>query len=142
MPSSKDMSVPLIGIDTNILVRFLVKDDLRDYELATSFFSQLHDPDCVLVNPIVVAELGWVLRLGYHYSAAEVRRMLQSVLSASVFALPASLRLDNNEAWFHTTHDDMADVMIAAINAENGCERTWTFDRKAARNVPGMELLQ
>ena len=77
----------MIGIDTNILVRYFTQDNLEQAQIveqlidsyATSFNS-------LFVNNIVMCELVWVLERGYKYSKEEVSKVIKQMLSTEEFA--------------------------------------------------------
>jgi Predicted nucleic-acid-binding protein, contains PIN domain len=82
----------------------------------------------------VLAELAWVLGRGYGYAKEEVVKVLAAILTS------AELRVQEAAiAWaalraFQSGQADFADYLIGAVNAERGCETTFTFDKRAARS--------
>ena len=129
------------GLDTNVLIRFLVKDDEPQARRAAGFIRAECSPDrpCV-VNRIVLCELEWVFASAYGYSRAVIAGVVEKLLRAD-----ALLVEDAEEAWlalraYRGGRADLADCLIAAVNRRLGCETTATFDRKAA-STAGFELL-
>jgi len=121
------------GIDTNVLVRYLVQDDPEQAMKATRFITgECSSNDPALINRIVLCELVWVLETAYGYPRERVALALEKILRTTQFAIE-----DHNEAWssFREYEDgaDFADALIAAVNCRLGCERTVTLDRKASR---------
>lgn len=130
----------MTGIDTNVLVRYLVEDDPDQFRRATRFIAnECSGDDPGLINRIVLCELVWVLETAYGYSRETVARALELILRTRQFRVE-----DHQEAWasFEEYRDgaDFADTFIAAVNRRLGCERTVTFDRKAGAR-PGFALL-
>lgn len=125
----------MIGIDTNVLVRFITQDDARQAAAA----SRLIEGSCTEDSPgfiahIVLAELCWVLQRGYRYPKESVIHVLDQLFAT------AELRIQSAEnAWaalreFRAGEADYADYLIGRTAHTEGCETTWTFDRKAARS--------
>ncbi len=135
------MSVHLIGVDTNILVRYL----MRDHEAQAKCVDRLvasTGPGCALfVNPVVVTETIWVLENVFKVPASEARRGCCLLLQTPEFDAPSKLSVGDYENWFAMPECGFADVLIAEINHSSGCSVTKTFDKNAAKNIPSMELL-
>jgi predicted nucleic-acid-binding protein len=123
----------MTGIDTNVLVRYLVQDDPAQARKATRFITNECSADEPgLINRIVLCELVWVLETAYGYERDKVALALEKILRTTQFTIE-----DHQEAWssFREYQDgaDFADSLIAAVNRRLGCEHTVTFDRKAGR---------
>ena len=123
----------MTGIDTNVLVRYIVQDDPVQSDLATVFIDQLTDSDPGLIELIVLIELTWVLTSAYRCAKSDVVRVLEQVLITNCFDIEQSdiawkaLRLYKDGA------ADFSDYCIANINQSRGASHTVTFDRKAAK---------
>lgn len=131
----------MIGIDTNIIVRLLTRDDQKQFDAAVALFKASNADAPLFVNPIVIAETVWVLERVYKSDRASVRQQVAGLLDTVEIKVPEALQMKNWVDWFISPHLDFSDVIIAEINRANGCEKTMTFDRMAANSVPGMELL-
>ena len=128
------------GIDTNVLVRYLVQDEPGQGRKATAFITKKCSADAPgLINRIVLCEVVWVLEHAYQYPRNQVAGALDKILRTSQFKIE-----DHQEVWAalreYQTGGDFADALIAAINRRLGCEYTVTFDRKAGR-CSGFSLL-
>lgn len=132
----------MVGIDTNVLVRFVTKDDEKQWKQADAYLKS----NCTEENPgwiacIVACEVVWVLSSGYNYGKKEILALLNQLL------LVTALQFENREAVRRAVTNyehgsaDFSDYLIAALNTNNGCERTITFDKKAAKS-PDFELLR
>ena len=123
----------MIGIDTNVLVRYLVQDDPEQAARATRFIVHgcSSDEPC-LINRVVLCELVWVLEGAYRYGRGKVSEALEGILRTAQLKVE-----DHQEAWTalrqYRAGSDFADALIAVVNQREGCEHTVTFDRKAAR---------
>lgn len=133
----------MIGLDTNVLVRFIVQDDPVQSRAATSLIESSCSPDAPgFVSLTVLVELAWVLGGAYGYERSVVAAVVRQVLQTD-----SLLTQDAPLAWsalraFQEGKADFADYVIGRGNAEAGCRTTYTFDAKAARDrdfeaVPG-----
>lgn len=136
-----DLSGLVIGIDTNIIVRLLTRDDPVQFDAAVSLVKASSAAAPLFVNPMVIAETVWVLERVYKVDSPVARHQVAGLLGTVEIRVPETLRMENWEQWFMSSHPGFSDVIIADINRANGCEKTMTFDRKAANSVAGMELL-
>jgi predicted nucleic-acid-binding protein len=129
------------AVDTNVLVRYLVRDDLEQHTKAADFLNKRAVDDPAYVSLIVVIESVWVLRRLYRYSREQIHFVLVRLLETAELAFEEEEYLStllNREAGMK---GDIADQLIVFAAAKAGCSRTVTFDRSAAKSVAGMELL-
>jgi predicted nucleic-acid-binding protein len=131
----------LIGLDTNVIVRFLAQDDEVQSRLATRLFARLTREEPGFVSLVVLAEVSWVLARAYKASRAELADAIEGLLRS------AEIRIENAEAAWRalgayqaSKSAEFADALIAEIAALAGVTRTMTFDRGAAAEA-GMALL-
>lgn len=123
----------MIGIDTNVLVRYLVQDDVRQSRLA----SHIIETVCTVKNPayictVVLCELVWVLSAAYGYNRKQVSMVLRQIMVTDAFEFQ-----DHELAWaalrmYEDCQADFADCVIALQNINAGCRETYSFDKKAA----------
>ena len=123
----------MIGLDTNVLARYIVRDDAQQARAAT----QLIEGQCTAQSPgyvgvPVLVELVWVLTTAYRYERAVVAAVIRQILMTTELLVE-----DRDAAWaalrdFEATGTDFADCLIAHRNHAKGCARTYTFDRRAA----------
>lgn len=120
------------GLDTNVLVRFLVKDDRRQAATAGAFIRGhcTAESPCY-INRIVLCELEWVLESAYLYSRRVVAEVIEKIMRTGEFVIE-----DADEAWvalgaYRDGGADFADCLLAQTNLARGCDATATFDRKA-----------
>ena len=130
----------MIGLDTNILVRYLTQDDPLQSSKATEIIEQrLTEETPGFVSIVAMVETVWVLDRAYglpaHKIAAAVERMLQTdvlVIENEQEVFTAMIALKEGQGSF-------ADSVIAGLGVRAGCSCTLTFDHKAAR-LRGFEL--
>jgi predicted nucleic-acid-binding protein len=129
----------VIGLDTNILVRFVTLDDPAQSARAAQIMDALSEDEPGFVSAVVLAEMVWVLGRTYRRDAATIAGIVQGLLGAE------SLRLEHQGsvafALSASQHGnaDFADALIGALAIDAGCTHTLTFDRRAAR-LPGFAL--
>ena len=118
------------GIDTNILVRYLVEDDRRQANRVERFLAASRTAgESVYVSCIVLCETAWVLRRLFSQSKADIADHFERILDTDVFqveeedAVRKALRLTRKGK------GDFADYLIGQLNLERGCRWTVTFDR-------------
>jgi predicted nucleic-acid-binding protein len=123
------------AIDTNVLVRFLVNDDISQARQVRQYFNTAEKQrETIFVPLLVVAETIWVLESAYEIE----REAIISVLND--LALLPILEFENREAiqsaMSSAKHNrlDLADLLIAEIALHSGCQSVLTFDKKAAKN--------
>jgi predicted nucleic-acid-binding protein len=120
----------MIGVDTNVLVRFFTQDDPRQSKLASECIKKAVDTrDTVFINDIVVCELCWVLQRAYKFPKTTVIEVLEKIFFTKQFAFENKDVLWRAIGQFHNSRADFADVLIGAKNYDAGCTVTMTFDR-------------
>lgn len=123
----------MIGIDTNVLVRYIVQDDAQQARRATQFVERtLGGRTPGFVNDIVLCELVWVLETSYRYEREQVAQTLQRLFEIDRLRIETpALSWRALDAYRSGT--DFSDALIALKNDAAGCSHTVTFDRRAAR---------
>ncbi len=129
------------GIDTNVLVRFLVKDDAEQYRKARAFLTTTCTPENPgYISQVVLCELIWVLRAAYKNEKREIVNALEKILRTRQFAIQRKEDVYAALGDFQRTKADFSDCLIARVNKTEGCEETVTFDR-AASTLNNVRLL-
>jgi predicted nucleic-acid-binding protein len=120
----------MIGLDTNILVRYLTQDDSAQFAKAAAFIDAASERDeQFLVNAPVLCELVWVLATVYDYSREEIAQALEQIFTTAQFEIE---RLDEARQAlgdFRSSKADFSDALIGRINRSLGAKHTVTFDR-------------
>ncbi len=120
----------MIGIDTNVLVRYLTQDDPAQSKKAGSVIEQaLEEDDGVFINHIVLCEMLWVLDRAYGFPRATLADVMDKILQGKQFEIE-----DKHAAWqalldFKSGKADYADCLIGIKNRQAGCTTTLTLDR-------------
>lgn len=129
----------MLGIDTNVVLRLLVADDIGQTHRARRLMEQaLSRDEPVLVSLLVLLESEWVLRSRYGFDREALRSIFRSLLEARELSFEDEPALE--EALFHWKDSpcEFSDCLITARNRQIGCRATATFDDRAAR-LPGAE---
>jgi len=131
----------VIGLDTNVLIRHLVGDDLAQTKLVDNLLDRRCSTDePVFINRIVLCETAWTLDRTYGYNRREIAKIIESMLLAREFSVEDRDDVSAALVVYKATNIGFTDALIGELNRTHGCEFTATFDRKAAKLV-GFELL-
>ena len=131
----------MIGVDTNVLLRFLVDDDAEQNDVARRFLSERTEEDPVYLSASVLAETVWVLRRRLGYPQPQITEMLCHLLESAEVVVEYGEELETTLLTEGAAISDLADYLAAWAALKVGCRKVVTFDRKAAKAIPGMELL-
>jgi len=123
----------MIGIDTNVLVRYITQDDERQGRLARRYLeTQLTMDSPGFINHVVLCELVWVFETAYRYSREQILKALQRLFESAVVRFESSQIL-----WraldLYQQGQDFSNAVLVLVNASRGCEFTLTFDKRAAK---------
>lgn len=124
----------MIGIDTNILIRFLVQDDPAQAAAARSLFDRCSAREPGFIGREVLVETVWVLERAYGRTPAEISVALMGLLETEELVLEEAAEVATAAQAYGEGAADFADHMIAAAALRAGCQTLYTFDRKAARH--------
>ena len=124
----------MIGLDTNILVRFLVADDEQQADSAKRLLQERCTAETPgFVNLIVLCELVWTLDRAYGFGQNEIAEAVDAILGDRNLRIESPQQVASALRSFRAKRADFADALIAQINSAHSCEATATFDRKAAQ---------
>ena len=130
----------MIGLDTNVLVRFFAQDDPRQSPKAKELIDSLTAAEPGWVGVTTIVELVWVISRKLHGDRKTVTTILSRLLTREEIVIEQSGLVERALQQYRKGAADFADCLIAASAHAAGCSRTVTFDRRAARDA-GMELL-
>jgi predicted nucleic-acid-binding protein len=124
----------MLGIDTNVLVRFLVRDDEIQFEKARKLIKREVDAEeDVFVSLLVLLETEWVLRSRYSLQKTEIMEAISGLLDASEVRLEDEPAIEETLLTWRDSATDFADCLIGAHNRRMGCRATATFDTKGLK---------
>jgi predicted nucleic-acid-binding protein len=131
----------MIGLDTNILIRYLTQDDRAQSAKAREILEhRLTRNNPGFVSVVVMVETAWVLDRAYGLTAQEVATAIERLLQVEVLAIENEQEVFTAMVALKQGRASFADALIAGRGARAGCTRTLTFDQKANR-LPGFELV-
>ena len=131
----------MIGLDTNVVIRYLVQDDKKQSAAATRFIeNSLSTNAAGYINHVTLCETIWVLQRCYGVQKPQLREIIEALLGTK------QLIVENVEVtWkalraFDVKNADFCAALIGQANIHSGCEHTVTFDKRAS-SLPGFDLL-
>ncbi len=131
----------MIGLDTNILVRYLAQDDPVQSPKATEIIERrLTEDNPGFVSVVTIVETAWVLDRAYGLADQGIAAAIERTLQADVLVVENEQEVFAAMISLKKGIGPFADALIGALGTRAGCSRTLTFDRKAAR-LPGFGLV-
>lgn len=131
----------MIGVDTNVLLRLVVDDEPQQIRAARAFFAQRTSDEPAYIGLVVMAEFTWLLRKRYGYSKDQISDTVLGLLESVDLVIERPDLIEEAAIRSRQPKVDFADILVARLALERGCVTTVTFDKDAAKRVPGMELL-
>jgi predicted nucleic-acid-binding protein len=131
----------MTGLDTNVLIRYLVQDDALQSPKATACIEAFTSEDRGYVSLTALVELGWVLTSCYAMEKEDLIRIFDTLLRTKNLAVDQATTVWRAVSLFRLSKADFEDCLILCCGHAAGCEETITFDNVAAK-MPGMRLLR
>lgn len=131
----------MIGLDTNVLVRYAVQDDEEQAAAARRLIDGLTEDTPGFISILALAESVWVLQRAYSADRKMVTDYVARLLSSRELRVQAADVVRGVLRDIAGSNAEFSDSLIALLGTEAECEYTATFDRKAAAALPGMKLL-
>jgi predicted nucleic-acid-binding protein len=120
----------MIGLDTNVLIRYLTKDDASQYAKAKRLIDEAVARDeRLLISSTVLCETTWVLETTYDYPRNEIADVLERILDTAQFEIERGPEARDALRDFRSTKAGFADALIGRLNRTLGATHTATFDR-------------
>lgn len=120
----------MIGIDTNILVRYLIQEDKEQARKAANIIERQCGKDNPgFVHDIVLCELVWVLVSRYRCSKEMIVSVLEKILTTTQFQVAHRSHVWEALQIFRKSKADFSDCLIGVKNSFSGCRKTMTFDK-------------
>jgi predicted nucleic-acid-binding protein len=130
----------MIGLDTNVLVRYITQDDPVQSPKASILIESFSETEPGFVSLISIVELVWVLQGAYPAQRADIISVLEKLLRVKTLHVEHMGLVMHALQAYASGNADFADCLIERSSHHAGCSRTMTFDRKAAATA-GMVLL-
>ena len=131
----------MIGLDTNVLVRYIMQDDAKQAAAANKLIEGLTEAAPGYVSLVAIVELVWVLESAYDLSRQQVTAALRNLLSVNVFKIDRVAVVASALRTYAEGTANVADCLIERSSVLAGCHCTMTFDRAAAK-TGGMVLIK
>ena len=131
----------MIGLDTNVLVRYIMQDDPKQSAKATAIIESLDEAGGGYVTLVSIVELVWVLGSSYELTRIQVALALDGILRTKQFTIERADQVLRALRVFKAGKSDFSDCLIERTAASVGCEKTVTFDINASKHS-GMTLIQ
>ena len=124
----------MLGVDTNVLVRYLARDDQPQYEKARRMIDrEVAKGEPVLVSLLVLLETEWVLRSRYEMAKADIVTAFSALLDTADLTFEDEPSVETAVYSWKDSAADFADCLIEARNRRLGCRVTATFDVRALK---------
>ena len=133
--------VQVIGLDTNVLVRYIMQDDVRQAALATKLIERLNGDAPGYISIVTIVELCWVLESGFALSRPQIVSVYQRLMSVDAFKIDRVSVVAAAIRAYDEGKADFADYLIERLSVLAGCTQIVTFDRAAAKSG-AMTLIQ
>jgi predicted nucleic-acid-binding protein len=131
----------MIGLDTNVLVRYIMQDDVTQSALASVLIESLSVDEPGFVPLVAVTELVWVLSSSFELVRTQVVSALETLLQTKEIQVENADVVWRAVRLYRASSADFADCLIERSAAAAGCMRTMSFDRGAVKNC-SMTLIQ
>lgn len=129
------------GLDTNVLVRYLVQDDPEQANKAARILeSGIDEGELFFISTIILCELVWVLNGFYDYSRSQIVEVIEQILQTRQFLFEDKALLSKSLRDYQKNKGDFADYAIGRTGEKAGCERTLSFD-KVLTDDPRFKIL-
>lgn len=130
----------MIGLDTNVLVRYIAQDDAKQSSIATKVIeSQCSADQPGFIATVTLVELVWVVESCYGATRRDISAIVRQILESKQLLVQSAETVWKALYAFESGPADFADCLIERLAFAAGCSHTVTFDKAAAR--AGMQLL-
>lgn len=130
----------MIGLDTNVLVRYIMQDDPKQSPKATRLIESLDSDNPGYITQVSVVELYWVLTSSYELTCPQVAQALEVILRSKQLLVERADQVMRALRVFGQGKADFADCLIERAASGAGCSQTMTFDVGASKHA-GMTLM-
>jgi predicted nucleic-acid-binding protein len=131
----------MIGLDTNVLVRYIMQDDPKQSPKASALIESLNADSPGFITLVSIVELYWVLTSSYGLTGQQVKQVLEVLLRTKQIIVDRADQVLRALRVFDDGKADFADCLIERTAAAAGCGQTMTFDVGATKHA-GMTLIR
>lgn len=131
----------MIGLNTNILLRYLAQDDTAQSPRATEIIRRrLTEQEPGFVSLVTVLEVVWVLKSLYNRSRHEISSDIEMLLASDTLEIQNAQEVYNAVVALRNGTGTFEDALIGSLGIWRGCSTTLTFDERAAQRLHGFSL--
>lgn len=123
----------MIGLDTNVLVRYFAQDDPVQSSRAARIIERLTEENPGFISLVSIAETVWVLERAYRLSNLDLARCIERILQADTFVVQNEQEVFTAMVALKNGPGSFSDALIGALGEWAGCSATLTFDKRAAQ---------
>jgi predicted nucleic-acid-binding protein len=132
----------MIGLDTNVLLRYLVQDDPAQSARATEIIERrLTEQNPGFVSLVSILEIVWVLGSLYRRTRSEIAQHIEMILAADTLEVQNEQEVYEALVALRNGTGAFEDALIGSIGIWRGCSATLTFDQNAAKRLNGFQLI-
>ena len=131
----------MTGLDTNVLVRYLVQDDPEQSNAVARLFDTFTAEAPGFISAVSTIELVWVLQSCYKAGSHDIQGVIEHLLRTRELLIERAELIWQSLRIFTKGNADFADCVIERCGQAAGCDHTVTFDQNAAKSA-GMKLLR
>ena len=125
----------MIGLDTNILVRYFAQDEPKQSQAAAKLIESLTPDSPGLVTAIVLAETVWVMEDIYGADRERIAEIVETLLRTRTLIVQNAEAIWRALSRYRSGNADFVDCAIERLCHELGCRQTFTFDKQASRHA-------
>jgi predicted nucleic-acid-binding protein len=125
----------MIGLDSNVLIRYIVQDDPGQSEMVNDYIDKnISVIKSAYINQIILCEIVWVLKRAYGYNKDIIITVISKILQTKEFVVENSELVLQAVKEYQKGPADFSDYLIAARNRDADCKYTITLDKAAAKS--------
>lgn len=131
----------MMGLDTNVLVRYITQDDRKQAQQAGRLIENLNEETPGYISVVTIMELYWVLETAYQLTRSQLVQVFQTLIAVDHLKIDRVAAVASAVRQYSESKADFADCLIERLASSAGCVRTLTFDKGAAKST-GMVLVE
>jgi predicted nucleic-acid-binding protein len=125
----------MIGLDTNVLARYIAQDDPKQSPKATTLINSLTSENPGFITLVSLVELVWVMQSCYSASKDEIVAILDKLLRTQELLIENAETAIKAYNIFANSKADFSDCLIERSANKAGCEYTVSFDGNAIKTA-------
>ena len=132
----------MIGLDTNVLLRYMAQDDPKQSPRAVEIIERrLTEQEPGFVSLVTILEVVWVLKSLFKRSRQEIANDIEMLLAADTLEVQNEQEVYLAVVSLRNGIGTFEDALISSLGSWRGCSATLTFDESAAKRLQGFRLI-